>query len=623
MNTLTIFSPRLLPTVTAEENNHKLRTSADSHTNYTESSSPRRRHDGSLPQRHTNAKRPTCLAGSLSSWWWWEVMAVVLSVSCLILLIALLKYLDGLPYSNWAYQISPNAILAVTMAVGRAALLVPVSGCLSQIKWNQYRERQRLYNFQTLDQASRGLWGAVEMAGIASLGAIVVILSVAIDPLTQQFLVFPSRVVPALNETASAQKALIYSIPDLEFSGQRAASMTITIMRSLYGANNPLESVCTTGNCKYPDFVSLGVCSQCQDVRAQTKQHCKAVPPGNFGALPLNSSFSQVLVDCLYTTPGGLDISPNITTLSYEPHSIATFWKVPWTSVTASTTYDGISEPLGPSVAGILNPVVGFAAANYSQPSSFTLDNVTAPEQKPNITECALYFCEQKYENNFYTLNRRCLEPSKTQQLFLGKQVVWERPAYKVWDYLTPANGTKAFSTNSTYIIEDSSLAEISNIVGTVMKSTDKAFIVWGYDPTIYVCQSPDLSQTIAQLATSVTDHIRVGPNSTTVNGQAFMTRTFISVRWYWIIVPTIITTLSIVFFVFTIISTSKLRGIVLWESSTLALLACKLEQVSEHKNLGLVKNVGQMEKMAKTMYVSLKEDGGESLCFIEGHMDK
>ncbi|KAF5860553.1 hypothetical protein ETB97_001396 [Aspergillus alliaceus] len=110
------------------------------------------------------------------------------------------------------YRVSPNAILAVVVAVVRAALVFPVSSCLGQIKWNQYRERRRLLNLNALGWTSCGVWGSVQMIfstrpSVASFVAITVVLSVVIDPLAQQFLVFPSRVVPASNETASVQAA--------------------------------------------------------------------------------------------------------------------------------------------------------------------------------------------------------------------------------------------------------------------------------------------------------------------------------------------------------------------------------------------------------------------------------
>jgi hypothetical protein len=92
---------------------------------------------------------------SLSMWWWWEITAAAVSMASLVLLVALLKNLDGKTYSDWTYRISPNAILAVIMTVGKASLLFLFSNCLRQLKWNQFHIRRRLHNLHTIDQASR------------------------------------------------------------------------------------------------------------------------------------------------------------------------------------------------------------------------------------------------------------------------------------------------------------------------------------------------------------------------------------------------------------------------------------------------------------------------------------
>jgi hypothetical protein len=35
------------------------------------------------------------------------------------------------------------------------------------------------------------------------------------------------------------------------------------------------EPVCPTGDCEYPDFTTLGLCSKCLDVTDETEQDCR------------------------------------------------------------------------------------------------------------------------------------------------------------------------------------------------------------------------------------------------------------------------------------------------------------------------------------------------------------
>lgn len=141
-----------------------------------------------------------------------------------------------------------------------------------------------------LEQASRGPWGALEVfwtlrPGLATIGAVLMIIAVAIDPFAQQILVYPSREVQAYNETAYAQYAHEYmpawstgSAADSSQSEVRLSEVEptrqVAIMSGLSQTSSPLDPECSSGTCEYPNFVSLGVCSQCKDITQTAQQHC-------------------------------------------------------------------------------------------------------------------------------------------------------------------------------------------------------------------------------------------------------------------------------------------------------------------------------------------------------------
>lgn len=325
--------------------------------------------------------------------WLWEIGGATLSNICIALLIAFLKYVDRTAYASWEYRLSPNAIISIIMTIAKAAMLVPVSACLSQLKWNQYQVQKPLYNMQILDQASRGPLGAFEVLwnvtpNLATVGALLMILSVAIDPFAQQILKFPSRTVFALNETASVQTAQEHypkwesqisssSLLNMVLGIELDPSMQTAILNGLSQMNNHLEPVCTSGNCKYPDFVSLGFCSQCQDVTDQTAQACTPFP-ANSSASPTAASpiYSELPGNCTYTTPGGIRIIPDASSTfgygsfigsdgSAQPGVKLT--RDPWTSVARSY---GWGDPR--TVAGIHDAIVFFGAAKYSMEVHYT-----------------------------------------------------------------------------------------------------------------------------------------------------------------------------------------------------------------------------------------------------------
>ena len=85
--------------------------------------------------------------------------------------------------------------------VGQTSMLLAATESIGQAKWLLYRKEGRdLIDFHTIDEASRGPWGAFQLLYrfwdgrtiLASAGAFVVLTSLAVDPFTQQILSYPS-----------------------------------------------------------------------------------------------------------------------------------------------------------------------------------------------------------------------------------------------------------------------------------------------------------------------------------------------------------------------------------------------------------------------------------------------
>jgi len=93
-------------------------------------------------------------------------------------------------------------------------MLVAVNESISQLKWLWFREPRLLRDMQVFDDASRGPIGAARLifrtnvVRLAALGGLVVVVSLLMDPFTQQIVSYPSRSVQA--GTASVGRALAY-----------------------------------------------------------------------------------------------------------------------------------------------------------------------------------------------------------------------------------------------------------------------------------------------------------------------------------------------------------------------------------------------------------------------------
>lgn len=228
--------------------------------------------------------------------WAVEIGSIALGVIGFALLIGFLAKIHNTAYTSWQYTASPNTVVSIIVTITKAALLVSVSSCLSQLKWNQYGNSASapLYHMQVIDQASRGPWGSVNvlwsglkerrMNALIISGALITIITLAIDPFAQQILTFPLRTtldfdepawIPSTNQYYAAKGYddgyVIYS----EDTDNWLPPSTLTsILSGLAQANSPPEPHCGSGNCTYPGFVTLGVCSHCEDITSKADQKC-------------------------------------------------------------------------------------------------------------------------------------------------------------------------------------------------------------------------------------------------------------------------------------------------------------------------------------------------------------
>jgi uncharacterized protein DUF3176 len=157
--------------------------------------------------------------------WMWELFAAIFSISCMAAVATILATIQDKPLSHWRFPIQPNSMVSVFSTLSNSALLFVVAKGLSQLKWIYFqKKRHRLFDLQVFDDASRGplgslrlLWMLKLQSTLASVGAIVAIVSLAMDPFTQQVLSYHVVTVNTTNSSVSlpAAKAYNYNIPPI------------------------------------------------------------------------------------------------------------------------------------------------------------------------------------------------------------------------------------------------------------------------------------------------------------------------------------------------------------------------------------------------------------------------
>lgn len=120
-----------------------------------------------------------------------QILAILGSGLSMVAIAILLAHYHDEPIFDWN-GVTLNAIIAVFSAMTKAMLAFTLSECLGQAKWIWFSWQQRpLSDVDLIDAASRGPLGSFRILGqpgacsFISMGAIIVILSAAIDPFVQ------------------------------------------------------------------------------------------------------------------------------------------------------------------------------------------------------------------------------------------------------------------------------------------------------------------------------------------------------------------------------------------------------------------------------------------------------
>lgn len=149
--------------------------------------------------------------------WLMEVLSMATSLCGTAALALMLSAYKDKPISAWTFYFSISSIVSTLTTVIRVALLLPVSTCLSQAKWINFRKTSTLNSMDVYDDASRGSFGAVKLLAQAkshsilpAVASIVTVLALAIGPITQQVVQIREVDIPSPDASATFPHARSY-----------------------------------------------------------------------------------------------------------------------------------------------------------------------------------------------------------------------------------------------------------------------------------------------------------------------------------------------------------------------------------------------------------------------------
>lgn len=561
-----------------------------------------------------NERRSTPRHLFRSDWWLWEIVFTGISVASVIAMIGILQAYNGQPLPNWPHFINLNAFLAIMSTIFKASMMVSVAACIGQLKWLWFRQPRHLRDFDTVDQASRGSWGSILLLSrltstqLVSIGAVITILATAIDPFTQQIVSYPLR-QDSTAERALVARAQSYNegshvldvgggVKDAPSIGTKAA-----VYQGIFTSDvQPLIPDCPTGNCTFPAFDSLALCSKCvnvtDDVRNSQTQGRGAI--GNVGNWLLNMT---------YHLPGGIDVDIQA---AYSDKSMKSLGYGP---AFVSLTKNGseITEGLG-----IKNPLLSLAVLQFKavDAAGYDGDYLTSP---PVVHECVLYFCVQTY--NVTVKNSKAHYEvisswyNETDPVLPEQHGNPDRTLHRPNDQPSLDNSGRDFTIhNRTYgtalwYLNKTLSGTVVTRVSEVNSDNNQV------DDVLAAMQHSDnVGDMMNNFVTSFTNRMRAMANDTDnkVQGTALISVPYVRVQWAWLSLPILLMVLSLVFLVATSIITKK-SNIPVWKTSTLAVIFHGLSETSgqspqrPHMNMEFT---SQMKREGERRRVALTPNG-------------
>ncbi|KAJ5710998.1 hypothetical protein N7488_005154 [Penicillium malachiteum] len=353
---------------------------------------------GTRVQNRFSSARPRKVAGG--SWssipldtWILEGASLSFSVACLISIHGILITYNGKERPNFVYSISLNAIISVLATGCKSSLVFVVGEGISQLKWLWFQNRRELSYMQTFEDASRGPLGSIALLfrhqgrSLASLGAIVLIFMLAFDPFVQQILSYPTEPIVTATDTLAA------GVPQVKYYNYSISTtnMTSSYYLGIWDTDFDITPTCPSGNCTWPSYKSLGICSQCSDITSTATVNC-----------PLPSDNTTNYGDwssgkCEIVLPQGSASGTNLTATfsdggpGYLYLSMNAVWMVEISEPEFVQNYSGVEDPLLVIAQGSL----GFDKNRVKNASDPTQGFIVK-----NATQCAFAFCVEEYNVN-------------------------------------------------------------------------------------------------------------------------------------------------------------------------------------------------------------------------------
>lgn len=568
--------------------------------------------------------------------WILEVTSWMISAACLCAVVGIYLRING------KEMVESEGLLTWVNVLGKiasAALIVPTSEALGQLKWNWFHKSRAMWDFEIFDKASRGPWGAIMLLfrtrgrSLAALGALLIVLLLAIDTFLQQVVEYPDRWQLRTDQISAIPRVVRYD-PDVSleyFQGGEAGTYDqalLPIAKNFFykngtrptpfgnGTRPDIPLSCPTSRCTWPLYETLAVCSKCEEVSTHLDivQTClntsidwtttwhgpittEPIPNGTVCGHFLNATSTKpiLLSGHVVSTQGNATTTGEVLLTRAIPltdfHTKQPFYG------DGSVQFKDIRNP-------ILDALVASAGGDAESVRRGT---------KPSVHECVLSWCVQTV-NSSYEWGAYSEEIVSQYWHLSSGSTPWP------WQYSNIDVDTMDFIYKENITLQPDQPAvslgrtryspsyEVANTtVFSAMAVFDDFF------PSYYTIrngstipllryknyfngpwtralkgnnwQSPNnLTRYMERFAESFTNSMRSSDSKEMVLGDAYETTKFVSVHWEWLSFPFALLVLSLAFLVSTMIKTSKDTATGTWKTSAMPTLIYGLPEEARGK---------------------------------------
>ncbi|CAO2655606.1 Nn.00g044090.m01.CDS01 [Neocucurbitaria sp. VM-36] len=560
--------------------------------------------------------------------WLFEIASWFVSAMCMGAIIGIYLRVNGEEMLDSGWLLTFSNVLG---KIASAALIVPTSEALGQLKWNWFtNEKSRtIWDFETFDKASRGPWGAALLLfrtkgrSLAALGALLIVLLLAINTFFQQVVTYPDRIV-LINSTGSLPRVVQYEPfysaetfqgfetnfrdPDLRpIVGSFFVDNGTQPVPFGNGSRPDIPLSCPTSSCSWPPYETLGICSGCVEASHLLQFGClqtnidwsashtgpidENLYPYSTGTMCgyfLNATTTAPTLMSGYIVGNGSNQLPGDEALLVR--------SLPLTTLNTKIPLWGGSV----NFKHIVNPILDALIVSASNGSDSVYRN-----QTPVAHECYLAWCVQtvtssyssgQYHQNISSVYLNTTKgpwpwPWESYPMTLESENV-TMTVYGQNIVITPPSTTQNQpESNLKDRVFGLSNATTSNVMANfedyfpsyyTATKDEKAVLRYKNYPS-----GPSLREIIVnpllapnnitvhmeRLAAAMTNVVRSSISKEMLPGNAYKTEKVVSVRWEWLAFPFILLVLSLIFLISTIIKTSKDTTTGVWKTSTMPTL--------------------------------------------------